>query len=156
MKRAILLFTAILPFVLLTSCYRKERVKVGDTVDGIISVGEDMGEGFNGGLSGLCWVGEKTKDSITLRFFSQVPPNVKWEEEIRQLADGSKTVTAKCWAVMSSREVPKDELMSLYMAREQKPMPSANWTGPVVEFRHSHGHILTNAVRMHPNVRLGR
>ena len=89
MKRAIPLFTAILPFVLLTSCYRKERVKVGDTVDGIISVGEDMGEGFNGGLSGLCWVGEKTKDSITLRFFSHEPPNVKCEEEIRQLADGS-------------------------------------------------------------------
>ena len=76
MKRVTLLFAAILPFVLLTSCYKKERVKVGDTVNGIIKKGEDMGEGFNGGLSGLCWVGEKTKDSITLRFFSHVPPDV--------------------------------------------------------------------------------
>ena len=135
MKRVILLFTALLPFVLLTSCYKKERVKVGDTVNGIISVGEDKGEGFNGGLSGLCWVGEKTKDSITLRFFSHVPPNVKCEEEIRQLADGSETVTRKYWAVMSSREVPKDELMYLSMAREQKPMPSANWTGPKEDSR---------------------
>ena len=76
MKRIILLFAAILPFVLLTSCYRKERVKVGDTVNGIISVDERIGEGFPGELSGLCWVGEKTKDSITLRFFSHVPPDV--------------------------------------------------------------------------------
>ena len=57
------------------------------------------------------------------------------EEEIRQLADGSETVTRKYWVVMSSREVPKDELMYLSMAREQKPMPSANWTGPKEDSR---------------------
>ncbi|MAF22605.1 MAG: hypothetical protein CMP26_08410 [Roseibacillus sp.] len=135
MKRIILLFAAILPFVLLTSCYRKERVKVGDTVNGIISVDERTGEGFPGGLSGLCWVGEKTKDSITLRFFSHVPPDVKWEEETRQLADDSEAVTRKYWAVMSSREVPKDKFLSIYKHHEQWPMPSADWTGPVIEFQ---------------------
>ena len=64
MKRIILLFAAILPFVLLTSCYRKERVQVGDTVNGIISVDERTGEGFPGGLSGLCWVGEKARVAV--------------------------------------------------------------------------------------------
>ena len=132
MKRVILVFAAILPFVLLTSCYRVEKVEVGDTVNGTVWVTEDTGGWFG---IGPCWVEEKTKDTMTFRFLSEKLSDIKWEEEIRQLADGSETVTQKYWAVMSSREVPKDELMSLYMAREQKPMPSANWTGPVVEFQ---------------------
>ena len=132
MKRVILVFAAILPFVLLTSCYRVEKVEVGDTVNGTVWVTEDTGGWFG---IGPCWVEEKTKDAITFRFLSEKLSDIKWEEEIRQLTDGSETVTRKYWAVMSSREVPKDELMYLSMAREQKPMPSANWTGPKEDSR---------------------
>ena len=135
MKRVILLFAAILPFVLLTSCYRKERVEVGDTVNGIISVDERTGRGFPMGLSGLCWVGEKTKDSITLRFLSDNISDVKWEEETRQLADRSETVTRRYWAVMSSLEVSKHKFLSIHKHHEQWPMPSANWTGPKEDSR---------------------
>ena len=46
MRKLVLLFAALLPFVLLTSCYRVEKVEVGDTVNGTVWVTEDTGGWF--------------------------------------------------------------------------------------------------------------